>query len=152
MQKIEKVRVNLEGEREFYVKWTGYHRGHNCWEPEANLLDKALVRRFLARATTPAAARNAGPMPSAPAIAAPDMRRSKRACSAAAAAKTRRDAAVGGSSDEDEASEEDVPAARKLGQPCDDGGSVARPRPKAGKARRGAGPPSSHAAKKQCVP
>ena len=64
--------VNLEGEREFYVKWKGYHRGHNCWEPETNLLDKAMVGRYLGK--RPAGSVGGGEVAKRPRLTAPAKR------------------------------------------------------------------------------
>ena len=68
MQKLERVREAEEGGREFYVKWEGYHRGWNTWEPEANLIlfNPEMVRRFDVRHGVKAAPKPAAPKPAAP--------------------------------------------------------------------------------------
>lgn len=40
------MRITAEGNREFLIKWRGWGPSWNNWEPEQNILDRRLLRRF----------------------------------------------------------------------------------------------------------
>jgi hypothetical protein len=40
------MRETADGEREFLIKWKGWGTSWNNWEPEHNILDRRLLRKF----------------------------------------------------------------------------------------------------------
>lgn len=113
VQKLEKVREAESGGREFLVKWKGYHRGWNTWEPEVNLkeFDAQMVRSFDARHGT--APKPAVPKPVDSEATAPARARPVRAGAQPGIAAAKRDAAMdNASSDDDESDDEVLPKKR----------------------------------------
>ena len=40
------MRETVNGKREFLIKWKGWGPSWNNWEPEENVLDKRMLRKF----------------------------------------------------------------------------------------------------------
>ena len=46
VETLLKMRVTADGKREFLIKWRGWGPSWNNWEPEENILDRRLLRKF----------------------------------------------------------------------------------------------------------
>ena len=72
VEKVLDVRATHDGGREFLIKWKGWGARWNNWEPEVNILDRRMLRKF-----------NRPPMPPSPPrpeMGMPAEMKSKRRC------------------------------------------------------------------------
>ena len=46
VETVLNVRETADGKREFLIKWKGWNKSFNNWEPERHILDRRLLKKF----------------------------------------------------------------------------------------------------------